>query len=259
MHPMLNIANQAALDAGKIILRFMDRLDEVKVSKKDRNDLVSEVDKLCEQTIIEAIKKGYPKHSILAEESGLQDTDNDYCWVIDPLDGTANFVHGFPQFAISIAVKKGDQLEVGCVYDPARQELFTATKGKGAQLNNRRIRVANTKKLQKGLIGTGFPFKNKAYLSTYLKGFEKIFLDSAGIRRAGAAALDLAYVAAGRLDGFWEAGLQPWDMAAGILLIQEAGGIVTDFKGQANYFDSGNIVAGNISIHQTLITHLTES
>lgn len=252
MHPMLNIATQAARSASKIMLRFLDQLDQLKVEEKQHNDLVTEVDKLCEQEIIGHIRQAYPNHSILGEESGKTDNGSEYCWIIDPLDGTANFIHGFPQFAISIAVKKGAHLEIGLVYDPLRQELFTATRGQGAQLNSRRIRVSSVRNLENALIGTGFPFRSPQHFKPYLKIFENVFPKINGIRRAGAAALDLAYVAAGRLDGFWEAQLKPWDMASGILLIKEAGGMLGDFSCEENYLDTGNIIAGNPRIFKSL-------
>lgn len=256
MHPMLNIATKAARQASKIMLRYMDHLDAIDINQKNKNDIVTQVDELCEQTIVEHIRQAYPNHGILAEEGGFQAGD-DYTWVIDPLDGTMNFVHGFPQFGISIAVKKKDQLEVGLVYDPLRQELFTASRGDGAYLNNRRIRVSEAKKLDQALLGTGFPCRDPHHLKPYLTVFEQLFPQTAGIRRAGAAALDLAYIAAGRLDGFWETTLKEWDMAAGVLLIREAGGIVTDFQGEDQFMDSGNIVAGNMKIHRAILDTLT--
>lgn len=250
-NPYINIATQAARSASKVILRFMDRVDTIDVSEKIRNDLVTEVDHLAEQEIIQHIQKAYPKHSILGEECGLIE-GNEYCWVLDPLDGTANYVHSFPHFCISIALKKDDKIEAGVVYDPIRQELFTAVRGEGAYLDNRRIRVSDCKKPEQALIGTGFPFRKKQHIKPYLTTFESIFLEVSGIRRAGAAALDLAYVAAGRLDGFWEASLNEWDMAAGVLLIQEAGGMITDFHGGDHYLFAGNIIAGNPKIQRTL-------
>lgn len=255
MHPMLNIAIQAARQASKVILRFEDQMDKVSISEKNENDLVTQVDHLSEEVIIEQIRKSYPAHTILAEESGMhkQEAQNsEYCWIIDPLDGTKNFVHGFPQYAISIALMHKNALMLAVVYDPIRQDLFTATKGQGAYLNSRRIRVSQTKKLEDALLGTGFPFRDKQHIKPYLNTFQNIFPRVSGIRRAGAAALDLAYVAAGKLDGFWEASLKPWDMAAGVLLIKEAGGIVSDFHNEGNFIDSGNIIAGNPRIHKEL-------
>lgn len=257
MHPFITIATQAARSASRTILRFFDQLDQVEVSEKGRNDLVTQVDKLSEEEIIAHIRKAYPNHSIVGEESGENKSKQDeYTWVIDPLDGTANFVHGFPHFCISIAVKRKDTLEVACIYDPIRQELFTAAKGRGAQLNNRRIRVTDTRKLENALVGTGFPFRYTDQHQNYLNMFNRIFPQTADIRRAGAAALDLAYVACGRLDAFWELKLQQWDMAAGALLIQEAGGVVTDFAGQKDFLQTGTIVAGNTYTHKSLLAQI---
>ena len=249
---MLNIAVRAARTAGDLIVRHLDRVDQLTVTSKHRNDFVTEVDRQAEQAIIRVLRKAYPNHGILAEESGAR-TGDEYCWIIDPLDGTTNFLHGFPQFAVSIALRNQGRIEQGVVYDPLRQELFTATRGSGAQLNNRRIRVSRLTGLEGALLGTGFPFKMQEYLDAYLAMFRSLFMDTAGIRRAGAAALDLAYVAAGRLDGFWEIGLKPWDMAAGALLIQEAGGIVGDFAGGHTFLDSGNVAAGNPKVFAAII------
>jgi len=264
MHPMLNIAIQAARAAGKIILRFEDQMDKVSISEKNQNDLVTQVDHMSEETIIEHIKKAYPHHTILAEESGIhkgkkEAEPSDYCWIIDPLDGTKNFVHGFPHYCVSIALMHKNALTLAAVYDPIRQDLFTATKGQGAYLNSRRIRVSQTKKLEHALIGTGFPFRDKQHLKPYLNTFQTIFPRASDIRRAGAAALDLAYVAAGKLDGFWEASLRPWDMAAGVLLIKEAGGMVSDFQNEGNFLDSGNIIAGNLRVHKELTSLVQQS
>ena len=253
MHPMLNIAIQAARNAAKIIVRYVDRLDSIEVNEKNRNDFVTQVDHLSEQEIIATLQKSYPSHAFLAEESGKITGNEDFIWIIDPLDGTTNFIHGFPQFAISIALQQRGKLEVAVVYDPLRQELFTAARGEGAQLNHRKIRVSACKKLSDALIGTGFPFKKSDYFPLYLRTFEAVFPQTAGVRRAGAAALDLAYVAAGRLDGFWEMALKEWDMAAGILLIQEAGGLVGDFQDKDNYLENGNVIAGNPKIYKYLL------
>jgi myo-inositol-1(or 4)-monophosphatase len=244
MHPMLNIAVRAALGAGNVIIRNLGKLDALTVHSKNRNDFVSEVDTQAEREIINILRKAYPDHGILAEESGHHDGD-EFQWIIDPLDGTTNFLHGFPQFAVSIALRQKGRLEQGVIYDPLRQELFTATRGAGAQLNDRRIRVTNRKTLEGSLLGTGFPFKSQQHLDTYLAMFRALFPEAAGIRRAGSAALDLAYVASGRLDGFWEIGLNIWDMAAGVLLIQEAGGLSGDFSGGHDFLENGNLVAGN--------------
>jgi myo-inositol-1(or 4)-monophosphatase len=252
MHALLNIAVSAARKAGSIINRALERVDTLQVDSKGYNDFVSEVDRRAEQEIIQTIHKAYPYHAILAEESGRHE-GNDSTWIIDPLDGTTNFLHGFPQFAVSIALQHQDRLEVAAVYDPLRDELFTAVRGSGAQLNGRRLRVSKAKGLDGALIGTGFPFKDKTHIDAYLGMFKTLLPRTAGLRRAGSAALDLAYVSAGRLDGFWEIGLKPWDMAAGILLIQEAGGIVGDFRGGPDFFASGNVVTGNTRVFEGLV------
>ncbi|MBE0509295.1 MAG: inositol monophosphatase [Chromatiales bacterium] len=249
MHPMLNTAVRAARQAGTVISRSFAHVDSLKVDSKSRNDFVSDVDRLAEQEIIKTLRKAYPDHAILAEESGAASHGNDeYQWVIDPLDGTTNFLHGFPQFAVSIALLYRGKLDQAVVYDPISQELYTASKGGGAQLNGRRIRVAARKNLDGALLGTGFPFRRHELLDVYLETFRALFKDTAGIRRPGSAALDLAYVAAGRLDGFWELDLNSWDMAAGALLVAEAGGKVGDFGGGEDYLESGNVIAGNLDV-----------
>jgi len=262
MQPMLNIAIRAARSAGDLILRSSDDVGQLRIDQKGKNDFSSEVDRAAEREIINIIRTAYPDHAILAEESG-QHAGNDFVWVIDPLDGTTNFLHGFPQYAVSIALKHKGRLEVAVIYDPLRDELFTAKRGGGAMLNNRRLRVTNQLGMKGALIGTGFPFKTNLHLEAYTGMFKAISMEAAGIRRAGAAALDLAYVAAGRLDGFWEIGIMEWDMAAGILLIQEAGGVVTDFSFNDNYLTSGNVIAGSPKMHQMLYQliepHVTEN
>ena len=261
MHPTVNIAVKAARNAGNVIIRHIDKRDQLTVSEKAHNDFVSEVDRLAEQEIINIISRTYPDHAILAEEGGEQQGDGEHQWIIDPLDGTTNFLHGFPQFAVSIALRSRGRLEHAVIYDPISQELYTASRGSGATLNDRRIRVSNARGLEGALLGTGFPFKQPQHLDCYLQTFKALHPQAAGIRRAGSAALDLAYVAAGRLDGFWEIGLKPWDMAAGILLIQEAGGLVGDFAGGHDFMETGNIIAGNPrmfkAIAQTIRPHLT--
>jgi myo-inositol-1(or 4)-monophosphatase len=243
MHPTLNIAVKAARRAANIINRASLQLDAIAVQSKSQNDYVTEVDRAAEAAIIEVLRENYPQHGILAEESG-ESGDSEYQWIIDPLDGTTNFIHGFPQYAISIALARNGVLEQAVVFDPVRNELFVATKGAGAYLNDRRIRVSRRTRLNECLIGTGFPFREFDHIDAYLGAFRELTQKTAGIRRPGAAALDLAYVACARLDGFWEMGLKPWDMAAGVLLIQEAGGLVSDFAGEGNYLATGNVVAG---------------
>ena len=257
---MLNTAVKAARRAGNIINRAARNLDILSVTQKAINDFVSEVDREAEQAIIKLLLEAYPGHSILAEESGAAGK-SEFQWIIDPLDGTTNFLHGFPQYAVSIALAHKSVLTQAVIYDPVRNDLFTATRGHGAYLNDRRIRVSKRIKLQQSLLGTGFPFREFAYIDTYLAMFRDLTQKTTGLRRAGAATLDLAYVAAGRLDGFWEFGLSAWDMAAGSLLITEAGGLVGDLEGNSDYLESGNIVAGNPKIFaqlvQALAPHLT--
>ncbi len=248
MQPIVNIAIRAARAAGQTIYRAMDHMDERKITNKSHNDYVSDVDQQAEQDIIQIIKRAYPTHAILAEESGQADGD-DYTWIIDPLDGTTNYLHGFPQFSVSIAVQHKGRLEHAVIYDPLKDEMFTASRGEGASLNNRRLRVTPIKKLNGALLGTGIPFRDQRYMDNYLQMLKALSKDAAGIRRAGSAALDLAYVAAGRLDGFWELGLMPWDMAAGILLITEAGGVVTDLDGNDGYLKTGNLLTANPKLH----------
>lgn len=252
MHPLLNTAIKAARKAGTIILRHADHVDRLNIESKGRNDFVSEVDRLAEDEIIRTIRSAYPDHAIMAEESGDL-AGSKYKWIIDPLDGTTNFLHGYPQFSVSIAVSDDDKLDQAVVFDPLRNELFVASRGKGAQLNDRRIRVSKASSLESALLGTGFPFKDFDKLDTWIETFRILLPETSGVRRAGSAALDLAHVACGRLDGFWEFGLKPWDMAAGCLLIQEAGGIVTGFDKSDDYLESGNVVAGTPKIYEHMI------
>jgi myo-inositol-1(or 4)-monophosphatase len=256
MHPMLGIAVKAARRAGAIINRAARDVDILPVTRKRYNDFVTEVDKAAERAVIEILHKTYPEHAILAEESGALPGSagkSEFTWIIDPLDGTTNFIHGFPQYAVSIGLRHKGILTQGVVYDPAKNELFTASRGRGAYLNDRRIRVSRRTQMGDALIGTGFPFRDFQSLDEYLAMFREITARTAGIRRAGAAALDIAYVAAGRLDGFWEMGLSPWDMAAGALLVTEAGGLVGDFRGEPDYLASGRIVCGNPKIFAQLL------
>ncbi len=255
MHPILNIAIRAARNAGNVMLRSVDRVDTLTITSKARNDFVSEVDRQAEQEIIAVIRKAYPSHGILAEESG-EHAGDDFVWIIDPLDGTTNFLHGFPQFSVSIGVQHKGVLAHAVVYDPMRQELFTASRGAGAQLNNRRMRVTQLTGLEGALLGTGFPFKHQEHIDCYLRTFKSFTEMTAGIRRAGSAALDLAYVAAGRLDGFWEFGLRKWDVAAGALLIQEAGGLVGDLSGGSDYLNTGNVVTGGPKVFKAMLQTL---
>jgi myo-inositol-1(or 4)-monophosphatase len=264
MHPMLNIAVRAARNAGNVITRAFEDLEKVQAEQKGLNDYVSNVDREAERVIIATIRKAYPAHSIIAEESGADNgEDTDYQWIIDPLDGTTNFLNGIPHFAVSVALQIKGRLEVGVVFDPIRNELFSASRGNGVQLNGYRLRVSKRRELKGALLATGFPFKQRHHIESYLAIFNSLFSDVSDMRRAGSAALDLAYVAAGRLDGFWEIGLKPWDIAAGELLIREAGGIVSDFTGGHNQMNSGNIVAGSPKVTAGIVKkmrpHLTES
>ncbi|MDB6060712.1 MAG: inositol monophosphatase [Verrucomicrobiaceae bacterium] len=248
MQPMLTIALKAARKSGETIARSMDQFDTIRVDEKSANDFVTEVDRASEREIIGLLKKTYPDHAFLGEESGASGaSDAEYRWIIDPLDGTTNFIHGIPHFAVSIACEYRGQLEHAVVLDPVRREEFTASRGRGAQLNGRRIRVSERKSLDGALIGTGIPFKSRtqAQIPEYMRSLQEVAEKTAGLRRAGAAALDLAYVAAGRLDAFWEMALAPWDIAAGVLLIREAGGLVSDFNGGNNYLENGHVVCGN--------------
>lgn len=254
-HPYLNIAVNAARLAGKIITRHLEQLHKLTIFEKGKNDLVTMVDKSAEEAIIETIYKAYPNHSILGEESGHH-PGNEVTWIIDPLDGTMNYVHGFPQFAVSIAVKQKDHLEHAVVYDPLSQDLYTASKGSGAYLNNRRIRVTDRADLNGALIGSAFPFhdrQTKPHGVPHLEVLQEIFRKGSDVRRVGSAALSLAYVASGKLDGFWESDLKAWDIAAGILLVREAGGFVSDFQGENGFLESGNVVAGTRKVHVEML------
>ena len=259
MHPMLNIAVRAARRAGSIINRAALDGGGLEVRAKQNNDFVTRVDQAAEQSIIDVVRKAYPDHALLAEESGHSAGSAEYQWIIDPLDGTTNFIHGFPQYCVSIAIRHRGALAHGVVYDPVRNELFTASKGRGAFLNDRRIRVSKCTRLGDALVGTGFPFREAARLELYVGQLETLMKASSGVRRAGAAALDLAYVACGRLDAFWEMGLSAWDMAAGALMILEAGGLVGDLRGEAGYLESGEICAATPKIFPPLIEALSGS
>jgi myo-inositol-1(or 4)-monophosphatase len=252
MPPLLNIAVRAARRAGEIIVRSLNRLDSLTITSKGRNDFVTEVDRAAEREIIATIRRHYPQHAFLAEESGRTGT-HDTLWIVDPLDGTTNFLHGFPVFAVSIACQIKGRLEHAVIYDPMRQELFTGSRGAGAHLDNHRMRVSKARGIEGALIATGFPYRaNTRYLDAYLGMFKAVTERAAGVRRPGAAALDLAYVAAGRVDAFWEIGLSAWDTAAGTLLIQEAGGHTGTLSG-AEYVQGGHIVAGTPKVYTALL------
>lgn len=253
MHPYVNIAVMAARRAGKIITRYLEELDTLKVQEKGLNDLVTRVDHAAENAIIEIIQKSYPTHAILGEETGTHPGE-EFTWIIDPLDGTMNYIHGFPHFAVSIGIQHKQQIEHAVIYDPLSQDLYTATRGRGAQLNGRRIRVSNREGLEGALIGSSFPYHNRAeFIDEHYDIFKQVFVQCADVRRTGSAALNLAYVASGRLDGFWESGLKPWDVAAGILLVREAGGFVSDFNGENDFFENGTIIAGTRKVRSDLL------
>jgi len=263
MHPMLNIAVKAARRAGSIINRAALDRTQLEIRAKRANDFVTQVDKAAEAAIIDIIRQAFPDHAILGEESGASEGKSggaagkaEYRWIIDPLDGTTNFIHGFPQYCVSIALQHRGATAHGVIYDPSKNELFTASKGRGAFLDDRRIRVTKCENLKNSLVGTGFPFKEMSRLDLYFRQLREVMQTAAGVRRAGAAALDLAYVAAGRMDAFWELGLAPWDMAAGALMIQEAGGLVGDLAGDANYLESGDIAAATPKVFPQLLAAL---
>ena len=265
MHPMLNIAVKAARRAGSIINRAALDRTQLEIRSKRANDFVTQVDKAAEAAVIDIIRLAYPDHDILAEESGALEgkpggrnaaAKAEYRWIIDPLDGTTNFIHGFPQYCVSIALQHRGVIEHGVIYDPAKNELFTASRGRGAFLDDRRIRVTKCASLKDALVGTGFPFKELSRLDLYCRQLKEIMQTASGVRRTGSAALDLAYVAAGRVDAFWELGLSPWDVAAGALMIQEAGGLVGDLSGNAGYLECGDIAAATPKVFTQLLAAL---
>ncbi|MDA0680587.1 MAG: inositol monophosphatase family protein [Proteobacteria bacterium] len=252
MHAMLNVAVMAARRGGDTLIRNMNKLEKLNVEQKGRNDFVSDADYAAEKAVIETILKHYPDHAILAEESG-QTGESDYVWIIDPLDGTTNYLHRFPVYCVSVALAHNGRLEHGAVYDPLRQEFFTATRGQGAQLEGHKIRVSGRIDLERALIGTGFPYRdsNEAF-EPYMNMLVSAMKNTTGIRRAGSAALDLCYVAAGRLDAYWETGLKPWDLAAGTLIVREAGGIVSGLDGSEEFMDNGHVLCGSPKIYAAL-------
>ncbi|MGN6526324.1 MAG: inositol monophosphatase family protein [Burkholderiaceae bacterium] len=255
LHPMLNIAVKAARAAGSVINRASLDIEKVAVQTKSANDFVTEVDEQAERVIIETILQAYPGHGILAEESGRSAgaKDSEFVWIIDPLDGTTNFIHGFPVYAVSIALAYRGVVQQAVVYDPNRNDLFVASRGRGAYLNDRRLRVSRRLRLADSLIGTGFPFRKGDNLKRYMKMFEEVSVECAGLRRPGAAALDLCYVAAGYLDGFFETGLSPWDVAAGSLIITEAGGLIGNFTGESDFLYQREVVCGNPKVYGQLV------
>ncbi len=260
LHPMLNVAIKAARAAGAIINRAALDVESVRVSQKQVNDFVTEVDHASEQTIIETLLTAYPGHGILGEETGSTHgaKDSEFVWIIDPLDGTTNFIHGFPVYCVSIALAVKGKVEQAVIYDPSRNDLFTATKGRGAYMNDRRLRVSKRTQLKECLISTGFPFRKGDNFPSYLAMMSEVMQRTAGLRRPGAAALDLAYVAAGFTDGFFETGLSPWDVAAGSLLVTEAGGLVGNFTGDSDFLEQKECLAGNPRIYGQLVPILNK-
>jgi myo-inositol-1(or 4)-monophosphatase len=258
MHPMLTTAVKAARRAGNIISRGARDLDLLTVTTKGPKDFVSEVDRAAEAAIVETLHAAYPDHAVLAEEGTARDRNAgaEHVWIIDPLDGTTNFLHGFPQYCVSIALAHRNVVTQGVIYDPVRNDLFTATRGRGAFLNDRRIRVSRRAHLREALVGTGFPFRDGSYLDSYLRMMKVMIQQTAGLRRPGAAALDLAYVAAGFYDGFFEIGLNPWDVAAGSLLVLEAGGLIGDLGGVGDYLHGGEVIAATPKIFAQMVQTL---
>jgi myo-inositol-1(or 4)-monophosphatase len=252
-HSVVNIAVGAAQAAGEIMRRHFHRVDAIPIERKARHDYVSEVDRACEAEIVRQIRRFYPDHAFLCEESG-QSGDGNIVWVIDPLDGTSNYLHGLPHFAVSIAQQVNGRTEHGVVFDPMREELFTASRGSGAFLNNKRIRVSGRTKLDEAIVATAFPFRRRELLQAYGRIFQAVFEKVEDFRRAGTACLDLTWVAAGRLDGFFEIGLQPWDVAAGALIVREAGGVVMNFSGHDDVENSGTIIAAPYKLMTQLLS-----
>lgn len=258
MRDYLIVAMEAAQSAGKIIKDRIGTISSEEITQKSVSDYVTEVDLYSEKTIINHIKKHFPTHQIMAEESSNNYKTAEYLWIIDPLDGTTNFIHGFPVVAISIALMYKGELVLGVIHDPARNETFYSELGSGAFLNGKKIRVSTLSLPEMSLIATGFPFRNKQYIPDYIKIFQSLLYSVSDLRRAGAAAIDLAYVACGRVDGFFEFALSAWDIAAGVILIKEAGGIVSDFEGGEEYLKTGHIIAGNSVIHSFLVNKIKE-
>jgi len=253
--PAVNVGVRAARAAGRVLNRYLNRTESLSIVEKERHDFVTEADRAAEEAILREIQRLHPKHAILSEEAG-ELGHSDHRWIIDPLDGTRNFIQGFPHFAISIALEIQGRIEHGVIYDPIRDELFTASRGSGAFLNDRRIRCSDRRSLQGAILATGFPFRRKQHLPPFMAMLRSLMQDAADIRRAGSAALDLAYVAAGRVDGFWELGLNFWDIAAGTLMIEEAGGLVTDITGGRRALETGNVIAANLRLNAQMQNHI---
>lgn len=251
--PYLDVAKRAAFEGGRILKDYLGKIVPSEVDEKAKNDFVTYVDKLSEETVKTYIKRRFPEHSFLAEESGKEDMKSDFLWIIDPLDGTVNYIHSFPFFSISIALEYRGSIVMGVIYDPIRDDLFWGSRGEGAFWNGRKIQVSSAKELKGTLLATGFPHRAKDRIDPYLKVFKELFIRATGIRRAGSAAMDLAYVAAGIFDGFFEFGLSKWDVAAGSIIVEEAGGVVTDFAGGDKYLETGNIIAGPVELHSLIL------
>ncbi|MDF1757982.1 MAG: inositol monophosphatase family protein [Legionellaceae bacterium] len=256
MHPLLNIAINAARLAGDIIQRNSDQLDRIKIMQKNQGDFYSEVDVKAEQAIINTILKAYPDHGINAEESGNYQEDSDYIWIIDPLDGTKNYLHSFPFYAVSIALSYKNRIEHAVVYDPIRHECFSSSRGSGTKLNDRRIRVSKTTKFNQAMLSSGIPVRSETLSERYLNAFQSFTENCGGMRSTGSAALDLAYLAAGRIDGVYALSMQPWDIAAGVLLVQEAGGLISDHSGREDHMKSGDVIAGSPKIFKQMLQAL---
>lgn len=256
MHPMLRKAIEASRLAGEAIRHYANQVNKLDVEKKAQNDFVSKVDREAETLVVRLLQRAYPDHAFVGEEGGKQGVESDYEWIIDPLDGTTNFLYGIPQYSVSIALKHKGRLMVGVVYDPLRDETFAASRGDGATLNGRRIRVSERTNLQNALLGTGIPFRANQNLDLYLQSMKVLLPETAGVRRMGSAALDLAYVASGRFDGFWEFGLHEWDIAAGVLLIQEAGGLISDMRGNNTHLQTGDVLAANPKVFKEMLKRL---
>lgn len=257
MHPYVNTALTAARKAADVIMRGYQRPDLLKISKKQTKDFVTNIDKAAEHAIIDTLRTAYPNHGFLGEESGLSKTASDeYVWIIDPIDGTNNFIHGISHFSISIALQYRNKIEHGLIYDPVRDDLFTASRGEGAQKNNRRIRVSQRYDFEDCLIGTGTNFRETKYNDVYYAALKEIALACLSVRSCGSAALDLAYIASGQLDGYFKLGLSLWDVAAGVLLVKEAGGLISDFHGGENYLKTGNIITANAKVFKELLKYI---
>ncbi|MGQ0285686.1 inositol-1-monophosphatase [Pasteurellaceae bacterium 22721_9_1] len=257
MNPMLNIAIRAARKAGNIIAKSYERRDDIETNVKGSNDFVTNIDKAAENAVIETIRASYPEHSIISEEIGsLEGNEQDVQWIIDPLDGTTNFIKGFPHFAVSIAIRVKGRTEVGVVYDPIKNELFTAVRGKGAKLNEIRLRIADRRDMKGAVLATGFPFKNTKLMPTQMAIMNSLIADTADFRRTGSAALDLCYVAADRIDGYFEMGFKPWDCAAGDLIAREAGALVCDFVAGHNYLTSGHLIAAHPRVVKDILNKI---